>query len=148
MKALTLWAPWADLVGLGQKRIETRSWWTTYRGSLLIHGGAAWGPAQRDLVRDPAFKRLLPEGYFPTLGRFICMVELVDVVKVPPEWVAGMVVGGRPVSKLEILVGDIRPGRCLWFMENVRPVERRQARGHQQLWDGPDDLGGAVVVAA
>lgn len=40
MKALTLWQPWASLVALGAKRIETRSWSTTYRGPLAIHAAA------------------------------------------------------------------------------------------------------------
>lgn len=37
MKALTLWQPWASLVALGVKTIETRSWATRYRGPLAIH---------------------------------------------------------------------------------------------------------------
>lgn len=37
MRALTLWQPWATLVALGVKTIETRSWGTSYRGPLLIH---------------------------------------------------------------------------------------------------------------
>lgn len=37
MKALSLWQPWATLIAVGQKRIETRHWPTTYRGPLAIH---------------------------------------------------------------------------------------------------------------
>jgi hypothetical protein len=37
MKALTLYQPWATLVAVGAKRIETRSWSTKYRGPLAIH---------------------------------------------------------------------------------------------------------------
>jgi hypothetical protein len=37
MKALTLYQPWATLVAIGKKRIETRSWPTNYRGPLAIH---------------------------------------------------------------------------------------------------------------
>jgi activating signal cointegrator 1 len=37
MKALSLWQPWASLVALGIKTIETRSWETKYRGPLAIH---------------------------------------------------------------------------------------------------------------
>ena len=37
MKALTLTQPWASLVAIGAKRIETRSWSTPYRGLLAIH---------------------------------------------------------------------------------------------------------------
>src|SRR6202030_2406661 len=37
MKALTLTQPWATLVAIGAKRIETRSWPTLYRGPLAIY---------------------------------------------------------------------------------------------------------------
>ena len=37
MKALTLWQPWASLIAVGAKTIETRSWSTKYRGPLAIH---------------------------------------------------------------------------------------------------------------
>lgn len=40
MKAITLHQPWAQLVALGVKTIETRSWSTSYRGQLVIHAGA------------------------------------------------------------------------------------------------------------
>ena len=39
MKALTVRQPWASLIALGVKRIETRSWRTSYRGPLAIHAG-------------------------------------------------------------------------------------------------------------
>ncbi len=38
-KALTLHQPWASLIALGVKSIETRSWSTSYRGPLAIHAG-------------------------------------------------------------------------------------------------------------
>lgn len=40
MKALTLRQPWASLIPLGAKTIETRSWRTNYRGPLAIHAGS------------------------------------------------------------------------------------------------------------
>lgn len=40
MKVLTLHQPWASLVALGVKSIETRSWPTQYRGPLAIHAAA------------------------------------------------------------------------------------------------------------
>lgn len=40
MKAITLWQPWASLVAVGVKTIETRSWSTSYRGPIAIHAGA------------------------------------------------------------------------------------------------------------
>lgn len=40
MKAITLHQPWATLISLGVKSIETRSWSTSYRGPLAIHAAA------------------------------------------------------------------------------------------------------------
>jgi hypothetical protein len=37
VKALTLWQPWASLIALERKLVETRSWSTSYRGPLAIH---------------------------------------------------------------------------------------------------------------
>ena len=36
MKAISLWQPWATLMALDLKKIETRSWPTSYRGPLAI----------------------------------------------------------------------------------------------------------------
>ena len=44
MKALTLWQPWASLVALGWKSVETRCWSTKYRGPLAIHSAAKLPP--------------------------------------------------------------------------------------------------------
>ena len=48
MKALSLWQPWASLVALRVKTIETRSWSTSYRGPLAIH--AAKRPVREKTV--------------------------------------------------------------------------------------------------
>lgn len=37
---LTLHQPWASLIAVGAKTIETRGWSTDYRGPLAIHAGA------------------------------------------------------------------------------------------------------------
>jgi len=38
-RALTIRQPWASLIALGVKTIETRGWSTAYRGPLVIHAG-------------------------------------------------------------------------------------------------------------
>ena len=40
VKVLTLTQPWATLVAIGAKKIETRSWSASYRGPLAIHAAA------------------------------------------------------------------------------------------------------------
>ena len=53
MKALTLRQPWASLVALGVKTIETRSWSTEYRGPLAIHAGMKRPPIVWTRWADP-----------------------------------------------------------------------------------------------
>lgn len=61
MRVLTVRQPWASLIALGVKTIETRSWSTDYRGPLAIHAAATWAPGWRgrwfsrhDLDQSPA----------------------------------------------------------------------------------------------
>jgi hypothetical protein len=46
-KALTLTEPYASLVARGVKRIETRSWSTSYRGPIAIHAAAGFAPLRK-----------------------------------------------------------------------------------------------------
>lgn len=45
-RAITLHQPWATLIALGYKTIETRSWSTRYRGPLLIHAAKSPPPVR------------------------------------------------------------------------------------------------------
>lgn len=88
MKALTLHQPWASLVALGVKTIETRSWSTTYRGPLVIHAGQR--PTKSLFIGDhivTASGRLTPRktghGTLPLpLGAVVATCTLVDVVPI------------------------------------------------------------------
>src|SRR5581483_12167599 len=70
-KVLTLTQPWATLVAIGAKQIETRSWPTKYRGPLLIHAGAGLGPGgkeayvERCTASEPIYKALNDAGLVP-----------------------------------------------------------------------------------
>lgn len=90
MKALSLHQPWASLVAVGVKTIETRSWSTLYRGPLAIHatlkrppyavvGVGLAGPVRGD---DPHWAMDLRDGQrirLP-LGGVVATCMLVDVV--------------------------------------------------------------------
>lgn len=158
MKALTLWEPYASLVRAGAKRIETRDWAPSYRGPLLIHAAAVWGREQKkalaDLQTTPEFQRAFPNGFSPHLGMFVARVDLMECWEVrslvaPREVEPEILVDVRSsdctfsqlrVRRSEFSFGDIRPGRWLWMTENVKRTALVPARGHQQLWDAPDDV--------
>lgn len=46
MRVLTLTQPWATAVALGSKRIETRSWKTSYRGPVAIQAAKGYSRAE------------------------------------------------------------------------------------------------------
>jgi activating signal cointegrator 1 len=94
MKALTLTQPWATLVAIGAKRIETRSWETLYRGPLVIHAAKGLGSVGgvrglRDLCCREPFKSALRAGGIDLdqldidvlpLGAIVATCTLLDCV--------------------------------------------------------------------
>lgn len=132
MKTITLHQPWASLVALGVKTIETRSWSTTYRGPLAIHA------AQRDPsvfeVGDFYVGRedigapwwLYGEhGVWPMpFGSVIATCELVDVIPMFVEW--GDYFERAPIGALGegpmLYVGDL-PG-----LQIVTPIDTHAGR--------------------
>ena len=99
-RVLTVRQPWASLIALGVKTIETRSWRTDYRGPLVIHAGKLWPtpvaewqvPADRSsTVGAPCVERLADaadpvsrrwEMLHTPLGAVVAVVDLVDVVPI------------------------------------------------------------------
>lgn len=102
MKVLSLTQPYATLIAIGAKRIETRSWATPYRGPLAIHAAQGLGPVGGkrgllDLIEQEPFWSTLrgayavqlgDERHYPgdaetianemPLGALVAMCELVD----------------------------------------------------------------------
>lgn len=145
MKALTLTQPWATLVVIGAKRIETRSWGTKYRGRLAIHAAKSYPRWARNLaVQEPFFTVLHQAGYPPAglyLGCVIATAELVACWRVPVNWWTPEQRTEVGLSDLELAFGDFTPGRYLWFLKDVQPLEPVPARGSLGLWDWQDDPG-------
>lgn len=90
MKGLSLYQPWATLVALGAKAIETRSWQTPYRGPIAIHATQAFPrDAIADCHREP-FKAVLkaagivrpadlPRGAIVATARLADVLPIVEV---------------------------------------------------------------------
>lgn len=133
MKALTLTQPWATLVVTHNKKIETRSWGTKYRGKLAIHAAKGFPAYAKGLCYDVCFKECLQfSGYASAdmlpLGAVIGVCELVDVKKIVDYTVL-------PKGK-EYIFGDYGIGRYMWFLENVEMFDKPFAvRGALGLWE-------------
>lgn len=96
MKAISLTQPWATLVAIGAKRIETRSWQRSYRGPLAIHAAKGFPiEAQKLCAQDPFASALKAagakdySGKLPT-GCIVAVCQLVDVLPiVGAKWPTG-----------------------------------------------------------
>jgi hypothetical protein len=161
MKAISLLQPWATLVALGAKRIETRSWSTDYRGPLAIHassrlpGGVSGTRAfiesnsrfERVLLIDPyAYLGQVIVTRFP-LGQVVAMCDLVSVRRIHSiqqmrdfcrcGWRGP---DGMPykfeLNDDEIAFGDYASGRYAWLLHNIVPLEKPvPAKGRLGLWE-------------
>jgi hypothetical protein len=137
MRALSVSQPWASLLVLGIKCLETRSWQTVHRGPLLIHASRNFNRAGRALcVQEPICTALRGVGIDSwrqlPLGAVLGVVELRACVRVED---AG------PVPPEELPLGDFTPGRWLW---QVAQPQRLTApvpyRGKLGLFEIPNDL--------
>lgn len=152
MKALTLTQPWATLVMVGAKQVETRGWPTRYRGPLAIHAAAGWSADDREFAADLMDAGILPAGWLTTnrsikpdlpLGRVLGIVRLVDVIPTfaLAEYAPRTNIAQHVIGPLEREYGDYSHGRFAWLLADVEafpaPIPARGALG---LWDwvGPE----------
>jgi len=139
MKALSIKQPWATLIALQAKRIETRSWSTRYRGRLAIHASASMSKEDIMLCKQSPFREALAAGgYFEgsgpaknpfglPLGAIIAYATLVDVVPITLENIP---------DEPERSFGNYTPGRFAWILQDVyRLPEPIPAKGLLRLWE-------------
>lgn len=128
IKCLTLYQPWASLVALGAKSIDTRSWRTWYRGPLLIHAARAFPKSARDLCQQEPFavvfiqagytnpmSGLVDPGCLP-LGVILAVCNLKHCVRIGTPGIK------LPPSEPERSFGDYTPGRYAWMLSDVQPL--------------------------
>lgn len=63
MKLISLWQPWASLMAIRAKRIETRPWGTPYRGWLAIHAAKCWNMECQRWVCEEVFADAIEPHY-------------------------------------------------------------------------------------
>ncbi len=138
IKTLTLTQPWATLMALGAKRIETRSWLTEYRGPLALHAAKSFPPETQALCDDQPFRTPLEDaGYHWNpehqhnprclpVGQVIAVGYLEQVERITPNF---------PVVPSERVFGNYAPGRYAWLFSRVyRLTTPIAARGSLGLW--------------
>lgn len=163
MKAMTITQPYATLIATGHKTIETRGWYTNYRGKLAIHAGKNMKPVggakglKSLCLRQPYYDSIRQSGQswveayaaLP-LGAIVATCTLVDCIPVEDvefhsdrtgAWkrhTSGMIFA----TSQEFVFGDYSRhcGRFAWLLSDIKPLATPiPATGHQGLWNWDGD---------
>ena len=156
--AISLIEPWATLMAIGAKRVETRSWSTAFRGPVAIHASKK---LDKDICRAESYGTVLQKhfgrwdflGMFP-LGAIVGTAELLDcqTVEVISRDLAQITVHGDPeeaiAARNEIFFGDYTSGEgrygfvCDYAQMLREPIP---ARGMLNFWRLTDEQRDAIA---
>jgi hypothetical protein len=149
VRAITLTQPWATLVAIGAKRIETRDWQTYCRDDIAIHAAKGFPDDARYLVTEEPFRTALGGVLATELPRasIIAVVRLSQIFTFgadTAQQVRARSAAGR-LPPFEADFGDYGVGRFGFVLENVRKLSTPvPARGMLNLWQVPSDVERAV----
>lgn len=132
MKALTICQPYAEMILRGEKRIENRTWPTTYRGPIYIHAGKnrSWWDEEVDSKRYPR----------AAWGAVVAVAKLINCVTIES------IQAGR--------YDDIYPwalshthanGPWCWVLDSVSPIGPWPWKGAQGLFEIDEEELGRVA---
>ncbi len=128
MRVLTIREPWASLIGLGIKKTETRSWSTSYRGTLYIHAGKSIIP-KNDERRNKGREFL--KGNPLHYGEIFIKCQLVDCVYIDEEFASKL----QSSDPYDYFCGNYKAGRYAWILKNVSYITPIPAIGHLSIWN-------------
>jgi hypothetical protein len=146
---LTLHQPWATLIALGVKTIETRGQGTKVRGRIAIHA-AKQSPGRWYICGNDEMAAWAYDGwalgrvtdgvahmqYHMPLGAIVATANLVDSVPMltDDDWRPRggyVMLDGYGHAKLwpdgvdisdQVPYGDFRPGRWAWILDDIQPL--------------------------
>ena len=127
MRVLSIKEPFASLICLGKKKIETRSFKTNYRGKLYIHASL------KNYTKDDRYEKimkLLPRDYEFQNGYIIWEFNLVDCIYMDDEFLEKI-----KKDETEYLCGRYEKGRYAWVITDVKKIDRLPAKGKLGIWN-------------
>lgn len=154
VKVISLIQPWASLVAYNEKRVETRSWSTKYRGEIYIHASSNIPKVAKDLCRKFADLLKIKEYngswlYYIehkasalSFGHIIARANLVGCFEIKTndelnetayadmgnKWIA--------IDGNEYHFGDYTPGRYAWILQDIQILEKPiPAKGQLGIWN-------------
>ena len=129
MKVLSLTEPYATLIKDVKKKVETRSWKTSYRGELYIHASST--KIHKETKENIELMNLLKDNDM-NYGNIICKCNLIDCVRMTTDYVEDM----RKNNYQEYICGEYSEGRYAWILENIEILDKPiSAKGHLSIWN-------------
>lgn len=151
MQCISLWQPWASLLVHGKKRVETRSWFTLFRGPLLIHASKKWSMAVSDLAKtwpfDLKLRDMGAQWFAGKRGRLnlpfgaivgqVTMTECIRTEDAIKRW-SIYEDGAAETYAEEIELGDYTAGRFAWLCQDFKAFKNPiPCVGRQGFFDVP-----------
>ena len=138
MTAITIKQPWATLIALGEKKLETRSWQTKYRGPIAIHAGKA---IDKEVCTSREIAKVLNKhgitliSDLPT-GSVVAIAHLKDCYKVIEDFGDSAYTNGPVIRSNEYPFGDYTEGRYAWKLERIKALDEPvKTKGQLSLWN-------------
>lgn len=132
---ITLTQPWATLMAIGAKTIETRGWYTRFRGPIAIHAAMGYPKACQALCWEEPFASVLRAAGETMLPRgHILAVCTLDDCK-PTDYLR------LRITSMERSFGDYGDGRYGFLTSGLRrlktPVPFKGALGIRPIRGEP-----------
>ena len=127
MKVLSIKEPYASLIMNGDKKIETRSFKTNYRGPLYIH---ASGKKIDKKYLEKDYVMSLANNIDMNFGYIICVCDLVDCIYMTEEFIENI-----KKNEKEYNCGLYEVGRYAWVLKNVRKINKISAKVKLNIWN-------------
>ena len=129
MKVISLTEPYATLIKNGIKKIETRSWKTSYRGKLYIHASSTKIP--KEWKENLELMKLVDLDSL-NFGNIICSCELIDCVYMTEEFIEEL----KKENYTEYICGVYEVGRFAWILDNITILDEVvETKGHLGIWN-------------
>lgn len=118
----------ASLILCQQKKIETRSWKTAYRGELYIH--ASQKKLSKNDIETQSLLSLIPNVEMQ-YGYIICKCNLVDCIYMNEVFISEIM-----KNNIEYRCGNFALGRYAWILDDIVPLEEPIfAKGQLSIWN-------------
>jgi hypothetical protein len=153
MRALTIKQPWAQLIAVGAKKFETRSWGAFERGHIAIHAGKSKASKNiKDLDPNTYYEIADALGFgawddsnvercLDSLphGCIIATAELVDYWLISESgrlMSRDDIIKTIPKDERELMFGNFSPRRYAFELANVKMLkEPIPAKGRLGFWE-------------